>query len=220
MSNDARMPSEMVSEMGSLDLVRSKKVISSLGETRFCWVMGKDIEFEKWLEAWMGSEEVEVMKEEETRCGRLQKWLGIFPYLCAWLFAVILYSYSLQEVEWISSRFNLGLVMWLAMTIGTLANVMRTETWKALAHWGLPFLLLWGTPRLPPSEYKPGQICWRPGTTHLCHPTGSQHQPTASRNQQTLSETLSQPLANSPADLSHRVSLANSSRKTAPQRPA
>lgn len=31
----------------------------------------------------MGSEEVEVMKEEETRCGRLQKWLGIFPYLCA-----------------------------------------------------------------------------------------------------------------------------------------
>lgn len=27
----------------------------------------------------MGSEEVEVMKEEETRCGRLQKWLGNLP---------------------------------------------------------------------------------------------------------------------------------------------
>lgn len=213
MPNDTRMPSEMVSETGSLDLARSKRLDSAewwvrtlnlKNGLRHEWVVRK---WRQW-------------RKKRHRCGRLQKWLGNLPYLCAWLFAVILYSYSLQEVEWISSRFNLGLVMWLAMTIGTLANVMRTETWKALAHWGLPFLLLWGTPRLPPNEYKPGQICWRPGTTHLCHPTGSQHQPTASRNQQTLSETLSQPLANSPADLSHRVSLANSSRKTAPQRPA
>lgn len=36
MSNDAGMPSEMVSEMGSLDLARNKKVIGNLGETRFC----------------------------------------------------------------------------------------------------------------------------------------------------------------------------------------
>lgn len=66
MSNDTKMPSEMVSEMGSLDLAKNKKVIGNLGETRCCWVMGKDIEFEIWLVVWMGSEEVEVMKEEET----------------------------------------------------------------------------------------------------------------------------------------------------------
>lgn len=35
-SNDAKRPNEMMSEMGSLDLARNKKVIGHLGENRFC----------------------------------------------------------------------------------------------------------------------------------------------------------------------------------------
>lgn len=35
-SNDAKMPSEMMSEMGSLGLARNKKVIGNFGENRFC----------------------------------------------------------------------------------------------------------------------------------------------------------------------------------------
>lgn len=63
-SDDGKKPNEM-SEMGSLDLARNKKGIGNLGKNRFCWVMGKETELEARLEAWMGSEEVEVMKEEE-----------------------------------------------------------------------------------------------------------------------------------------------------------
>ena len=47
--------------------------------------MGKETEFEIWLEAGMGSEEAEVMKEDvvDCRCG-----YKIFLYLHVCLFAV------------------------------------------------------------------------------------------------------------------------------------
>lgn len=55
----------------------------------------------------MGSEEVEVMKEEDVadcRCG-----YEIFLYLCACLFVVFLSSYSHPEAESIFSPFQSGL---------------------------------------------------------------------------------------------------------------
>lgn len=36
MSNDAKMPIEMMSEMSSLNLVKNMKIIGNLGENRFC----------------------------------------------------------------------------------------------------------------------------------------------------------------------------------------
>lgn len=35
-SSDAKIPNEMMSEMGSLDLVKNEKVFGNLGEKRFC----------------------------------------------------------------------------------------------------------------------------------------------------------------------------------------
>lgn len=61
----AKTPNEVMSERGSLDLVKTKKVIGNLGESRFCWVMGKETEFETQPQAWVGSEEMKVMKDEE-----------------------------------------------------------------------------------------------------------------------------------------------------------
>lgn len=60
----AKTPNEVMSEMGSLDLVKTK-VIGNLGENRFCWVMSKETEFETQPQAWVGSKEMKVMKDEE-----------------------------------------------------------------------------------------------------------------------------------------------------------
>lgn len=58
--------------------------------------MGKETEFEIWLEAGMGSEEAEVTKEDvvDCRCG-----YKTFLYLHVCLFAVFLSSYSYPEAE-------------------------------------------------------------------------------------------------------------------------
>lgn len=72
---------------------------------------GKEAEFETGLKAWVGSEEVEVMKNKEIDVVDCRNGYKIFPYLYACLFAVFLCSYSHEEAESISSSFNLGLVM-------------------------------------------------------------------------------------------------------------
>ena len=87
---------------------------------------------------------------------------------------------------------------------------MQTEAQKVLKHWDLPLFLLLETMGLQPGKYKPGVIRWRPVACHLPHPTGSQQQPTAGTSQQ----TLNQPLANLPTDVSTRVSLAKPGRMT------
>lgn len=133
--------------------------------------MGKETEFETQPQAWVGREEMKVMKDEEReRCNsRLQKWLqNLLLPVCIPL-SVFLCSYSHQEAKSVSSFFKLGLVMWLAVTKGTWANVIETEAEKGFVHWGLPLLLLWGTLWLPPGKNKPGPIFWRPVASHLCH---------------------------------------------------
>lgn len=63
-SNDAKMPSEVMSETGSLALLEGRRVSGNFGENRFRWGMGKETELEAWLQALMGRAEVRAGEDE------------------------------------------------------------------------------------------------------------------------------------------------------------